>query len=66
MSCEHNLPSDMGYGIAESWDAEMEAEYQEHVALEGSNQWNANPDGCFFCGCDHHSDCCPERFEFGR
>lgn len=62
MSCEHVLPSDMGYGLADGWDAEMEEAYQEHVAKEGSRQWNDNPDGCFYCGCDHHSDCCQHRF----
>lgn len=35
MSCEHVLPSDMGYGLPDTWDAEMEAEYQDHVAAVG-------------------------------
>ena len=39
-----------------------EQEYLSHLSSEGSNAWNDNPDGCYFCGGDHHSDCCPERY----
>lgn len=50
-------------GDEESYDEESydEEAYQQHIANEGTNTWNSNPDGCFFCGGDHHSDCCPDR-----
>jgi hypothetical protein len=30
-----------------------------HIAAEGRNAWNDNPDGCYYCGSPHHhsSDC---------
>jgi len=38
---------------------EMEEARQRHIANEGDNAWNDNPDGCWNCGGDHHTDCCP-------
>jgi len=36
-----------------------EEDYLNHLKNEGDNAWNEHPDGCYFCGGDHHSDCCP-------
>ena len=37
---------------------EKEQLYREHVRREGREQWNDHPDGCFFCGGNHHSSEC--------
>jgi len=41
-----------------------ERAYRAHLAREGSNPWNDHPDGCYFCGGDHHSDCCPDPYTY--
>jgi len=58
MELEWNMPDDI-YGGNEPYGEES---YRNHLSNEGGNSWNENPDGCFFCGGDHHSDSCPERY----
>lgn len=38
-----------------------ESAYLRHVGREGPAYYDTHPDGCFYCGRDHVSDCCPER-----
>ena len=34
---------------------------QRHIAAEGTGPTNENPDGCYYCGRDHHSNDCMDE-----
>lgn len=47
------------YGEDDGGFSRRENAYESHRSHD--DERGGNVDGCFYCGADHPSDCCPDR-----
>ena len=48
------------YGSDDGGFLRRETAFEKHIS--GDDERGFNVDGCFYCGGDHPSDCCSDRF----